>query len=248
MNESSSPLYGAIKLIQMFMNKLENYKEWYRNNAETIFMYASAFADFGIWLNAVNKLAENQIVFTDDLSYELAKVIYNSSNVDEVIKKYYFENDGEHITRLIVRCQNASQVSEYITLYFQIIEAYKRDHHNLACNGLFSLLDGVLSDVTNRITDTNFRRRIKIIKDKVADKVELNDIDRKTLCIYNSVNSIMDSMFADSRFSDDEPKTLNRHWVIHSRTRRLYTQYDFLKILLFLDAIIFLSNINTQQN
>ena len=108
---------------------------------------------------------------------------------------------------------------------------------------MFSLLDGVLADVSHMITATNFKSRIQAIESKISDKIELNEIDRKTLCIYTSIEQMKDSVFGDSRFTDVEPEGINRHWIIHGRTRKVYLKYDFLKVLLCLDAICYMSHL-----
>ena len=237
-------LSGATKFIEKFAKVLEVCHKWYQDNEETISMYLLAFADFGVWCVATNKLATKEIVFTDNLTSEFANEIYNSSDVDDLIQKYYFDNAEEKMQGLIERCKESKLIENYEELYFQILEAYKRAYYHLACVGLFSIIDGVLADTSNMINSTSFKKRIEVIESKFSDKIELNDIDRKTLCIYNSVNSLKDSIFGDSRFSENEPETINRHWIVHGRTRKDYTKYDFLKILLWLDAIIFLSKLS----
>ena len=74
-------------------------------------------------------------------------------------------------------------------------------------------------------------------------EVDLNDVDRKTLCIYTSTEQIKESMFGRSDFEAPEPDNLNRHWVIHGRTRKAYSKYDFLKITLWLDAIFYMAQL-----
>ena len=95
-------------------------------------------------------------------------------------------------------------------------------------------------------TETRFKKRIDAITEKFAKQVELSDVDKKILCIYETVDSFEDSIFFNSDFSETEPDSLNRHWVIHGRTRRIYTKYDFLKALLWLDAIIILTSAGEQ--
>lgn len=239
-------LEGMKRFLQEFAKRLEQYRNWYERNAENIAKYLLVFADFATWYSAIDKMAEKEIVFTDDLSIDFAKEIYNSPNVDSLIQKYYFQNNEEQMNKLIACCLNAKQVTDYNVLYTQIVDAYQRKHYQLACTGLFSLIDGVLADVSNMITVTNFNKRITSIENKLSTKVELNELDRKTICIYNSVDSLKSSFFGDSRFSETEPDTINRHWIIHGRTRKKCTQYDFLKILLWLDGIIFLADISSK--
>lgn len=230
---------GIVQGITTLSNAISKAYDWYQQNAETISKYLLAFADFGVWSVAVDKLIENQFVFTDNLTSELANEIYNDANVDEVVGKYYFENDELRFKNLVNRCQQAEQVKPYKQLYTQIICAYNNQHYQIACIGLFSIVDGVLSDVTGLIKCTNFKIRMKEIREKIADNIELNEIDRKTLCIYEAFKKLSFSVFENSDFLKNEPLGENRHWDVHGRTRREHTKLDFLKVLLWLDAIIY---------
>lgn len=131
---------------------------------------------FSTWCKATEKLAEKQIIFTDDLTIEFSETICSSNNVDDTIQHYYFENDSDRMNTLIYRCQQATQLSKYQELYTQIIDAYQINHYQLACIGMFSIIDGILSDVS-QMNSTNFEKRIESVKEKIDSEIELNEID-----------------------------------------------------------------------
>lgn len=87
-NEIWTGMHGIIKGLEIFAAALEKAHTWYQNNAENISMYLLAFADFGVWSVATDKLIENQIVFTDDLPQELAQEIYNDADIEELVCSY----------------------------------------------------------------------------------------------------------------------------------------------------------------
>ena len=155
--------------------------------------------------------------------------------------RYYFDNDGQNMKMLIQRCKESDYIQDYRGLYNQILNAYDREDYLLACIGLFSLVDGLLADCSG-IHGTAFQTRLDCIAGKVANKTELNEIDRKTFCIYEAFKEFDCSVFKNSRFSEEEPQAVNRHWDVHGRTHREHTRIDFLKILLWLDAVIYLSD------
>lgn len=246
-NDVGISMKGIIKGIEVFAAALEKVHTRYQNNAENLSKYLLAFADFGVWSVAIDKLLENQIVFTDDLPQELANDIYSGADIEKAVSSYYFENNGRNMERLIHRCEQYEQVHKYSELYAQILSAYDMDHHLLACIGLFSLIDGVLADVSE-VDTTRFETRLNIIKDKFEKDIALNEVDRKTLCIHQAFNSFGTSVFANSKFSEREPQSVNRHWDLHGRTHREHSQIDFLKVLLWLDAIMFFANKDTRQS
>lgn len=244
-------LAGFLKGLETFFNAIGKAITWYEENADIISSYLLVFAEFGEWSIATNKLIENQFVFTDNLTPDLAHEIYLGADVEEVMTRYYFDNDGQNMKKLIQRCKDSNYIREYRKLYHQILNAYDREDYLLACIGLFSLVDGLLAECSGMIEQTGFKKRLERISDKLADKVELNEIDKKTICIYDAINNALDkkidcSVFKDSDFFKEEPNTVNRHWDVHGRTHRKHTRIDFLKVLLWLDAVIYLHDKSTQ--
>ena len=235
-----------MKGLETFCNAIGKAITWYEENADIISSYLLAFAEFGEWSVATNKLIENQFVFTDNLTPDLAHEIYQGADVEEVMTRYYFDNDGQNMKKLIQRCKDSSYIREYRELYHQILNAYDREDYLLACIGLFSLVDGLLAECSGMIEQTGFKKRLERISDKLADKVVLNEIDKKTICIYEAFKKFDCSVFNDSVFSDKEPPTVNRHWDVHGRTHRKHTKNDFLKVLLWLDAVIYLHDKSIQ--
>ena len=239
-------LTGFVKGLETFCNAIGKAITWYEENADIISSYLLAFAEFGEWSIATSKLIENQFVFTDNLTPDLAHEIYQGADVEEVMTRYYFDNDGQNMEKLIQRCKYSNYIREYRELYHQILNAYDREDYLLACIGLFSLVDGLLAECSGMIEQTGFKKRLERISDKLADKVVLNEIDKKTICIYEAFKKFDCSVFNDSVFSDKEPPMVNRHWDVHGRTHRKHTRIDFLKVLLWLDAVIYLHDKSTQ--
>jgi len=228
-----------------FADYLDSFSKWYQENKYIISSYLQVFVDLRTWYLAVEKMAENQIVFTDDLTVEFSNKIYESNNVNQTIYAYYFDNGKERISQLIERCQKAQLLDKYKILLHQTIEAYRVSHYHLACIGLFSVLDGLMTDTTGLIT-TSFKRRIKVIEEKLVDKTELSRIDKKALCIYKSFEIIDKTVLGHSDFSNSDPgeTVLNRHWVVHGRSVREYSEYDFLKVLLLVDSVVIASDLS----
>lgn len=254
MNESNYPNFqeiignirNVLSAFQSFADVLGRAYDWYERNTDTITAYISAFADFGVWSGAVRRMKERQIVFTDNLSMELANEIYNSEDVESTVQNYYFGNNSQQMDALILRCEQSQQVIAHGSFFSESVTAYRMGHYLLACDGLFSLIDGILDDVTSKKKEVRFKIRIDEIRKKFTEQVRLSDIDKQLWCIFMSIHSFEESIFCYSDFSKPEPDSLSRDWVLHGRTRRVYTQYDVLKALLWLDAIIILANTSEQ--
>lgn len=236
-----SILNGLIHVVQRAAEVFEAAQNWYQQHADTISAYLTTFAGLSCWFSAVKRMADAQIVFTGDLSLDLAQRICQSDSVATVVEQFYAENDDHEINTVIDRCRQAVQTSAYSELYSQTIAAYQARHYQLACLGMLAIVDGVLSDVSNN-KKTSYKLRVQEIEKKIADKFELTDLEKKLMCIYVSMGKFEESIFKRSDFDQAEPEDLNRHWLVHGRTRREYTKLDFIKIILWLDAIIFLDD------
>lgn len=233
---------GIIEACNIFKKTLGVVHTWYKQNIEIIQRYIEMYADLSTWHLAVKKMIENHIIFTEDLPSKLAKKILDSNDVATVIQEYYFENQEQQMNKLIYRCRQSIQMVNYSVLFEQILKAYQLGHYHLACIGLFSVVDGVLADIS-KINKSGFKVRIKAVEDKIKNKISLDNLDKRCLCIYSSIGSFDTSIFKDSYFVDTEPDYINRHWTLHGRTRRSFSQYDFLLVLLWLDALIFIDKI-----
>lgn len=230
-------------LIGCVSNLLYKFQNWYDENAETLTEYIEAFVDFGIWSVAVDRLIKNQIIFTDYLSNEFAREIYETDDVDALISKYYFENNHQCLKAVISRCEGSELLRDYDDLFSQIIAAYYDKHYQLACLGLYAIIDGSMSVISGD-NSTSFKNRISKIKQKIGEKVELSDVDRRFLCIGLALKSFDQSAFCNSSFYNSEPACVNRHWDMHGRTRRSHTELDFLKILLWVDAMVYIDDLD----
>lgn len=221
--------------------------EWYRDNEENIKSFLNGFASFSTCCSAIKKMAQHQIMFSDDVTTDFATAICDADDIDTLVEGYYFGNDAQHINHVIKRCEESQQLQEHRNLFLQITDAYSRQHYHLACMGLFAIADGMLADISNMKDSTSFEKRIKSIEKKMEQQIELDDIDRRTFFIQLQLDCLGDklsnSVFGFSKFSGDEPDALNRHWVVHGRTHKSYNRYDFLKILLWVDQLAFLGGI-----
>lgn len=244
-NRLSDVLNGILVFMKAFNDTLKEFSAWYQRNADAIDAYIVAFSEFGVWCKAIQKMSAQQIVFTDDLTIDLAKRIIASADVNSTILKYYLNDGEDRLHAIIVRCKEARQIEPFRVLYDEIIAAFCSKHYQLACVGLFSMLDGLLSEITSD-TSTNFKRRVEKINNKLSEKVELDEVDKKLFGIYMSMGSFENTIFKNEDFKHSEPEGLNRHWVVHGRTRKQYSKLDCLKALLMLDAFLILDDASLQ--
>lgn len=239
-------LAAMIAGLTTFYNALEKVTAEIDARMPKIVETLAAFGKMALWVNVVNKLAKEQIVFTDDLTVDLACNWSRGEDISEAVEDYYF---GEgHIQTLTDRVGKNAALKNYHGFYIEILESFQKQHYQLACIGLFALLDGVLSDLTNMAAVTNYKKRIGEIESAVRKNDDLTVLDRKFLCVSQGIKSASDSMFCRVDFAGTETGLLNRHWLQHGRTHRTYTRMDFLKALLLVDGVLFFAEQGTAKS
>lgn len=233
----------CIKVSEAFYDNLRLTIE----NYDAIADYIETFREIGCFFAAVDKLKKNQFVFTDDIDSAFAQRICNSENVDEEVENYFFSPTDERANSMIGRCEMALEYESDKRLFRQIEHAYRNEHFQLACIGLFVLVDGVLSRISKNDA-TNFKTRVDTVRAKVTRKTRLTDLDKKTIVICLSLCDVSDSMFKRRPFSQEEPSELDRNWLLHGRADKDLNRIDFMKEIMFLDAICSMGEFRLPSN
>ena len=211
--------------------------------ANSLKRFAEAVNHVGKWEKAIRKLVENQYVFTDPITNEMIERILSADEVDTEVEAYFHKDNCKHLNELIGRCKKDLKENCNYELFIQSIEAYKSNSFQLACVGLFVITDGLLSIVSKQISPS-FKRRLNTIKNKFDEATELEPIDQKIVCISLALEKIDVSIFATHDFHEEELDCVNRHWTLHGRSKREYLFTDVIKVLLWIDALLFIQNID----
>ena len=241
MSEFSDSINGHIEQYRKIGQLFFNIGKWFIEHQEPILNFLNALIIVEKWYSAAEKLVKNHIVFTDRITDDFAQQIINAENVDDIVLSYYQEDNKTNLNKLIYRCEHASQIKPYEELFSQIITSYKLKHYHLACIGLFTITDGLLSYITQQKT-SNYKRRLETIKGKIDKHTPLSEFDKRAICIYIAIDNINNSIFSESDFHKDEPDEINRHWTLHGRTSKQFCELDFIKVLLWIDALIILDS------
>lgn len=181
---------------------------WCQDNSKTILQHVGD-SDLIDWSNAIDELAKKQYVFTYDLPLDIAKEINDGADIDKVMSDYYFGNNAQNMKNLIESCKSSVNTE----LFDQIVSAYDRNEYQLACIGLYSLVDGLLENCS-----------MKAMKNPSQ---ESSEVDKKMISFYYAFKECEGAVIKDSLFP--------------AITQCKCTNVDFLKILLWIDALIYFS-------
>ena len=241
MSEFSDAINWHMEQCRKIGQSFSNIGKWLIEHQEPILNFLNALNIVGKWYSAAEKMVNNHIVFTDEITKDFAQKINSTENVNNVVLSYYLENNKSNLNNLICRCEHSIQLEPYKELFSQIITSYKSKHYHLACIGLFTITDGLLSYVTQQKIP-NYKKRLETIKEKIDKHTPLSEFDKRAICIYIALKNINNTIFSDSDFHTKEPDEINRHWTLHGRTSKQFCELDFIKVLLWIDALIILDD------
>lgn len=208
---------------------------------------ANGLNNLGKWYKAIEILVNNQYVFCDPISWGFIDLIMNSDDVNKEVEGYYSEDDYRRFYKLTDRCRESLKDNNNYELFNQSIKACENSSYQLACLGLFAITDGLLSAVSNQM-NPNYIRRLNTIKEKFDQSVAFEPVEVQILSISIALEKIDVSIFANSDFHSDEPECINRHWTLHGRSKREYLFTDVIKVLLWIDALLFIQNYDNEED
>lgn len=234
-------LNNMIYMAREFGRVLKTVKDWWNEHQDGIKTVLSGLLKFSAWYSAAKKMIDKQIVFTDVITDQFAEEINNTDSIEKRVRKYYFDNDQEKFNKLFYRCVEYKQVSSFNTLFKQIRNSYKNRDYEICCIALFTITDGLLSTISHD-SSTAYKRRIDALREKVDKRTSLSDFDRRVLTVYTAMYEFDKSVFAFSNFALEETEGINRHRLLHGRTNRDYDEFDVLKVLLWIEALIIMDD------
>lgn len=177
------------------------------------------------YLFVVNNLANNQFVLTDFIPQDMIER-REEEDINSLAAQYLISD--QIVKNTITSCELSEN-----RLFSQSIKAYDYSLYDLSILGLTAVLDQVLSIYSGLITNVNFRSRCDAIKTKINNKEDLykNPHEGKLILIFLTYFKALELFAENSIFANPEPVLLNRHWIMHGRTKKEYTNLDCVKVL-----------------
>ena len=196
---------------------------------------------------AINKLGDNQFTVLEELTPASIVRVCKLANLDEYLLSKSKNGEIFDIDKSIEVLQSHPRLEKYKTILKQSILGFHHKFFYLSALGFLATLDGLLTDVTDKeITSIKKRTRDlynKFLENKVLSKKELCDS-----YTYISLSKTTELLSEDSDFRKSEPLTINRHWVMHGRSRRNISQLDCIKLIRLIHGMLRLSDILSEEN
>lgn len=191
-------------------------------------------------LGAMLKLSTVQYVFWDSFDEDFAIRVNSTENLDEFLLENEQSNDFESIKKIFDYCWISRYIEPYKVLFAQAIQAFNYKLYNLSAIGFTAVIDGVLTEITE-IPSHKAEKKCDLILEKIREDEDLENLEYRPIILYYTFSNMANQFYAFFDFDGEEPECLNRHWLIHGRTKKKLTSLDCIKIVRFLFCIILVS-------
>lgn len=198
-------------------------------------------------LSALSIFSKNQYVVWERIPPDFLEAVLNTDDIDSVLLKYEIKDNEKKISNVIDSCKKSKYIEKRDVLFSQTIDAYNSKNYALATIGICAIIDGVLTDASNNHI-TSISKRSKEILNQIKNSDRISDKDYSILSLEFTFYSMMNSFDAWADFELNEPKELNRHWIMHGRSTREISQLDFIKLLNFLYGIILIDEMSEEND
>ena len=247
----SSYFNGLTNVLNNFSTYINNfYNNYYESIRETINAITGRFTELALNLqkwsrpyNAIRRLADCQYVFWDYLNEEQIDLILESSNINKTLRELNLKSKYADIKGIAQNCLEKPHLKPYEKLFIQSMVAFDEGNSELSILGFISIIDGLLSDVSNDATPKIFQRADAILR-KIEDNEEIENDEFSVFALLITFRETMESFSHNSDFKKKEPKNLNRHWIMHGRSRRRKTKLDCIKTIRFIYGIILIDELS----
>ncbi len=189
--------------------------------------------------DAISAIAQTQYVLWEYITSEFVDRILDAVDVNQELLAYEGENSFHKSNEIISLCANHPYLVPSQRVFTQSITAYQNGYYDLAVISLTTVIDSVLSQAS-RMNTHKPAPRVEAILEKLKESESISDSEYAEISLYSTFRSTSLSFYKFAPFDEDEPENLNRHWIIHGRSKREKTQLDCIKLIHFLYGIILL--------
>lgn len=235
----SEPLRPAVDTLRKSVNNLLKQSEAFtgliKRMAETLKP-----------IRAISILADNQFVIWERLDQGIIDKIIEAvaiDGVDEVIEEYFNDEENYSLDKLTKETKTGFEPCYISNVYQQSIEAFKNEQYELSLIGLFVVVDYLLSCVSGNAATSIYKRGEEIVK-RLENDEKIESEEYSLLALAYTFEKTTASISSRASFSDDEePESINRHWLLHGRSHRMVKRIDCLKIINYIYALLLIESL-----
>lgn len=197
---------------------------------------------------AIKKLGENQFVYWEHIPDDFVNEIIAANNVNELLEAWMLVDGVEATNSTISKCTSYQIMERHSCIFNQSVDAFRNGHTDLAVVGFTSIIDGLLTDASGSHMTNMVKRAEAVINKLNLDEILDND-EYATVTLMVTFQQTLESFTAFSKFSEStkEPAGLNRHWIMHGRSRSRKTKLDCVKLINFIYGILLINELGKNE-
>jgi len=141
---------------------------------------------------------------------------------------------GLNSETVITMYDNANINSHLKEIFKQSYKAFELELYYPAITSLTSMFDGLLADVSGYSGwhSVKYEKGIDILRKGTKQQRGLNLANIIALQEFNKIFT------CSTAFTEPEPVSLNRHWLMHGRMKSKLKIFDYIKLLSFVDILV----------
>lgn len=195
---------------------------------------------------AIGKFKDAQYVYWDFIPRDFMEEVIASENLNKTLRVYESKNKYQKSEAVITECLQHPYILPQGRVFEQAISAYHNGQYDLATIGFITVIDSVLSEASKNLTHRPLER-CNAIFDKIAHKNALDSDEYAIMSLGLTYQAVVDTLYKTVHFSEREPKNLNRHWIMHGRSKRKKTRLDCIKLINFLYGIVLIDELSGKE-
>jgi hypothetical protein len=170
--------------------------------------------------------------FTPRELVELAEHGNTDQQIEQYMLDFFTLDDGRSFMSLRRGVLASAKLVGWRALLEQCFDAYDRRHYLVVIPALLLVVEGAMAQNAGKLKVAEVDpKKFAASLEKAAQP---NSID---FHIWRSARVVVDKLFAPSDFGGPHPKKVNRHWILHGRDQRQWTQIDALRLFNLLATI-----------
>lgn len=160
----------------------------------------------------------------------LKDINLNGKNINNFFEDFYNDKQLKVSIKHILK----SDINEHLKKVFtECIDIFNMGKYATSTTTLLTVLEGILSDFGDDQTDTRMKRICRFQMDKTkSDKKIINHL------IWVSIFKFIEELYNKSKFNQNEPGYINRHWILHGRTKRELDRIDAIRIINAIHSLV----------
>ncbi|ABR48424.1 hypothetical protein Amet_2266 [Alkaliphilus metalliredigens QYMF] len=141
---------------------------------------------------------------------------------DEFFMSYFTK---KKMTELAKHINNSDIGERHKSLFKDCLESVDRGKYIISIISLITILEGVLSIFGDNPNSIKMIRVARYHMDESKNKGRLIDY-----LIWLSNYTFINEIYKNSEFDKNEPDSVNRHWLLHGRSKNEWQECDCIKI------------------